>query len=239
LLTEVGSRIALKAKSLINEADFIKEIAKTYQNPFAGEIKIGAIPTLAPYLFPKILPNLSRQFKELKVFLIEDKTNILLDKIVNGQVDCGFLALPIDNIDLSKELIFEDKFYLAVHKTNKLFKKKITTQFDLLDQDLLLLEEGHCLRNQALAVCSLKGINENQDFRATSLETLRQMIENGNGITIMPEIAINRKSKNTRYIPYGKPQHFRKIVFVYRKTNAREKLFTEIKKISKNTNYYS
>ena len=74
MLTEVGSRIALKAKSLINEADFIKEIAKTYQNPFAGEIKIGAIPTLAPYLFPKILPNLSRQFKELKVFLIEDKT---------------------------------------------------------------------------------------------------------------------------------------------------------------------
>src|SRR6056300_1601470 len=146
--------------------------------------KIGAIPTLAPYLFPKILPNLSKQFKELKVFLIEDKTNILLDKIVNGQVDCGFLALPIDNIDLNKELIFEDKFYLAVHKTNKLFKKKITTQFDLLDQDLLLLEEGHCLRNQALAVCSLKGINENQDFRATSLETLRQMIENGNGITI-------------------------------------------------------
>jgi LysR family hydrogen peroxide-inducible transcriptional activator len=171
--------------------------------------------------------------------LIEDKTNILLDKIINGQVDCGFLALPLDNIDLNKELIFEDKFYLAVHKTNKLYKKKVTTQFDLLDQDLLLLEEGHCLRNQALAVCSLKGINENQDFRATSLETLRQMIENGNGITIMPEIAINRKSKNTRYIPYGKPQHFRKIVFVYRKTSAREKLFTEIKKISKNTNYYS
>ena len=116
---------------------------------------------------------------------------------------------------------------------NNLSKKKYTTQHDLVGQDLLLLEEGHCLRSQALEVCSLKGINENQDFRATSLETLRQMIDSGNGITLIPEIATKIKSRNIKYIPYGKPQHFRKIALVYRKTSPREKLFTEIKRIGK------
>jgi len=98
---------------------------------------------------------------------------------------------------------------------------------------LLLLEEGHCLRSQALEVCSLKGINENQDFRATSLETLRQMIDSGNGVTLIPEIATKIKSRNIKYIPYGKPQHFRKIALVYRKTTKKEKLFKEFIKVSK------
>lgn len=232
LLTEVGSRIALKAKSLLNEADFIKEIAKTYQDPYAGQIKLGGIPTLAPYLFPTLLRSLTKEFKKLKIYLIEEKTDQLIEKITNGEIDCGFLALPINNTDLHQEFIFEDKLFLAVHKSNSLSKKKYTTQNDLVEQDLLLLEEGHCLRSQALEVCSLKGINENQDFRATSLETLRQMIDSGNGITLIPEIATKIKSRNIKYIAYGQPQHFRKIALVYRKSSPREKLFKEFIKLN-------
>lgn len=231
IATDPGKKIAKIAENILFEVDEIKKIAKAAQSPFAGVFKLGAFPTLAPYLFPKVIPKIKKKHPQLSLRLIEEKTDDLLEQLHAGELDAVLLALPIaadsqyDTISL-----FHDEFYLAVAKEHPLAKLKSISQARLAEQELLLLTEGHCLREQALELCELAHAKEAPTFRATSLETLRQMVAINEGITLMPNIAINKKDPIV-YIPFTKPTPSREIGIVYRKESARIECINSIAEI--------
>lgn len=229
MITTVGRDITERAKRILRDVDEIKEVARFYQDPFAGKLKIGAFPTLAPYFFPKIIPNTTKKFLGLKLFLIEEKTDILIQKLRDGEIDAAFLAIPLPTEEGTLEYteIFDDNFILAVSPKHKFAKRRSMTCNDLHGETLLLLEDGHCLRNQALDICSLVGATENQEFRATSLETLRAMVAANIGITLIPELA-KKENDGIIYIPFRFHPPTRKIALVWRKTSARKECFKEI-----------
>lgn len=231
LVTKVGKEIIKKAEVILREAEEIKNIAQNSKDPFSGELRIGGFPTLASYFFPKVIGKISKKFPQLKLLLIEEKTEELLRKLQNGEIDTAFIAMPVSNETLLSQKIFEEDFLLAVPSNHALAKKKKIESKDLKGQSLMLLEEGHCLRNQALEACSMLGAFEQQDFRASSLETLRQMVISGAGITLMPKIAVRTEDK----ISYIRIDHApkRTIGLYWRKSSTRKSLIEEIIKIAK------
>lgn len=226
LVTKVGVEIIKKSQEILKVAEEIKKISKNSSDIKAGEIRIGAFPTLASYYFPKIIQKISKKFPKLKLFLVEEKTEILVEKLKNGEIDCAFLAMPILQHDFSCRKIFEEPFYLGLPKHHKLAKNKIICKKDLRGQELMLLEDGHCLRSQALEICSLLNAFESSDFKASSLETLRQMVEIGAGITLIPQIAI-RKNDNISYVEIEHAP-MREIGLYWRKNYYREELMEVI-----------
>ena len=221
LITEIGEQIIDQAKKVLVEIAEIKNLANFAKNPMAGKLYIGAFPTLAAYYFPKLLKFLRKDFPELRNFLVEEKTEILIQKLQNGELDCAFLALP-NLAETNSVKIFSERFLLAVPKNHDLAKLAKSTKSkasgkktaeissknyfgsvaleDLKNQELMLLEDGHCLRSQALEVCALGNLVEMEGFRASSLETLRQMVASGNGITLIPEIAV-KNDPEIVYLP--------------------------------------
>ena len=226
ITTEVGEKIIDKANIILRESAAIKEIAQNYKNPLSGEFRIGAFPTLSPYLFPQIVHKISKKFPQLKLLLIEEKTAELIRQLKEGIIDAAFIAMPI-------EKIFEEEFLLTVPKNHELAKKKKVSKKDLEGRHLMLLEEGHCLRNQALEACSTLGISEKEDFRATSLETLRQMVIAGAGITLMPKIAVKKEDSKISYIEIENAPK-RVIGLLSRKSFIRKDLVSKIAEVSKN-----
>ncbi len=231
LITKAGKEILKKAELILRESEEIKNIAKNFKDPFSGDFRIGAFPTLASYYFPKIVGTISKNFPDLKIFLVEEKTEILLQKLKNGDLDAAFIAMPLNENDLEGVKIFSEEFLLALPNNHILAKKKKVSNKELKGVEMMLLEEGHCLRNQALEACSMLGSFEKQDFRATSLETLRQMVANGLGITLMPEIAIKKDDK----IIYVEIENAikRTIGLYWRKGSQRAKLIHKIIEIIK------
>lgn len=223
MVTKVGQEIADRAAKILRDANEIKDLAKTYHDPFAGDLRMGAFPTLAPYLLPQIVPDIVSEYPNLKLLLIEEKTDALVKMLREGEIDVALLALPIDVDSLDSIELFQDDFLLALPPSHHLAKRKYITHQDLQSESLLLLEEGHCLREQALDVCSLIGTSESQDFRATSLETLRQMVASGVGITLIPESA-KKENDGIVYLPFKSQPLSRRIALVFRKTSPKLKL---------------
>lgn len=232
LITQVGKDVVARARKLLQEADEIKSLVKNYHDPFATEIKLGAFPTLAPYFLPNVVTKINDDMPNLKLLLVEEKTEQLLEKIKQGEIDAAFLALPVEDDSLEYVSLFEDEFLLTAHKDYPLAKKTSVKKSDISDEELLLLEDGHCLREQALEVCDLMKASERQDFRATSLETLRQMVASGVGITLIPRIAA-QEHKDISYIPFKKPKPSRTIALVWRKTSTRKECLKKVSKIIK------
>jgi LysR family hydrogen peroxide-inducible transcriptional activator len=230
LITKIGAEIIKKAEIILQQEKEIKLIAKNSINPESGEIRIGAFPTLASYFFPTAIKKISKKFPQLKIYLIEEKTEILIEKLQNGEIDCAFLAHPIaENSAFEHKKIFSEDFLLAVNKKNSLAKKKKIKASDLKGKNLMLLEDGHCLRGQALEACSLFGAFENRDFRASSLETLRQMVALDNGITLIPQIAALKNSQIC-YVELDEKIK-RTIALYFRKTSIYKNLVLEIAKL--------
>jgi LysR family hydrogen peroxide-inducible transcriptional activator len=232
ILTEIGALILERAKRILAEVDEIKRIATNAQNPFAGTLKIGAFPTLAPYYFPKIIAPMQKNFPDLKLILVEEKTHILIEKLNSGDIDCTFLATPIINDIFEQTDLFYDEFYLAVSKKHELAKNTSMTYNGLKKYPILLLEEGHCLREQALELCHISQLEEEKNFRATSLETLRQMVIANTGITLIPKLAMN-DNENIVYIPFEKNPPSRHIALFWRKSTSRIKLMHKMSEILK------
>ena len=205
-------------------------MAATAQDPLAGNFRLGAFPTLATYLFPQLVSQIKQALPRIRLILIEEKTEQLLLQLRSGLIDAALLALPIDEDFLTTATLFEDEFLLAVASDHPLASKAVVEQSDLAGEPLLLLDEGHCLRGQALQVCQNIGAHEEQDFRATSLETLRQMVCAGTGITFMPRIAI-REETGIRYQSFLPPAPSRTIGLAWRKTSARIALMNEIARL--------
>jgi len=190
LLTEVGREIVQRAREVLNEVEQIKLIARRTLDPESGTLRLGIFPTLGPYLLPHVVPQIRDRFPRLELLLIEEKTEVILRQLREGRLDAGILALPLNDQQLHCEFLFEEPFVVAVPEGNSLTEHRSLDLDDLAEQSVLLLEDGHCLRDQALEVCQLAGASEKSGFRATSLETLRQMVAANVGITLLPMLAV-------------------------------------------------
>ena len=223
LLTEVGREIAQRARDVLNEVDQIRAIARRTLDPESGTVRLGIFPTLGPYLLPHIVPRIRERFPRLELLLVEEKTEVVLRQLREGRLDAAILALPIHDDQLHAELLFEEPFLLAVPERHELARRKALKLDDLADQSLLLLEDGHCLRDQALEVCHLAGASEKSGFRATSLETLRQMVAANVGITLLPTLAVQppvAQSENVHLLAFRGDAPSRRIAMVWRKSSA-------------------
>lgn len=231
MLTVIGQEMVAHARVMLAEAEQIKQIAKAAKNPLSGLLKLGAFPTLAPYIFPKIVPAIKDSLPQIELILIEEKTEQLIEKLLKGEIDCALLALPVEHTGLIAQEIFWEAFVLAMPRSHPLAKKTEISLADLAHQPMLLLDDGHCLRDQSLALCSRIGSGESNSYRATSLETLRNMIAAGNGMTFMPKLAIQESTAYIHYVPFKQPVPGRKIGLLYRKSSARIALFDRLGKV--------
>ncbi|HLB43218.1 MAG TPA: DNA-binding transcriptional regulator OxyR [Gammaproteobacteria bacterium] len=227
LLTTTGIIITERARHILQQVEEMRDLAKLAKDPYSGELKIGIIPTLAPYLLPLIIPSLSKKFSKISFYLIEEKTAVLIEKLKIGKLDAAFLALPIVETSFTTSLLFEEEFLLAVPSAHPLAKRKTIKQNDLDNQPVLLLEEGHCMREQTLALCHKMNATEIQNFRATSLETLRHMVAADNGITLMPTLAC-QLNDGISYIPFSSPKPMRSIALFWRFSTTKKILLEDI-----------
>ncbi|WP_312318281.1 DNA-binding transcriptional regulator OxyR [Stenotrophomonas sp.] len=190
MLTHAGLEAAARARVIVAEIDELKEAARRARDPEAGTVRLGIFPTLGPYLLPHVIPGIRKRYPHLELLLVEEKSDELLHRLRDGRLDAALLALPVDDDSLHAEFLFEEPFLLAVSSKHPLAGRDHLDAEELSTQRLLLLEDGHCLRDQALAVCRMFGANEKSEFRATSLETLRQMVAADVGITLLPTLAV-------------------------------------------------
>lgn len=227
LLTDVGRQVVDRARSIVREADQIREIARRSQNPLSGTLSLGFIPTLGPYLMPHVMPPLHAAFENIRWHLSEYQTHELLDRLKQGTLDVGVMALPFgaeDHSQLKTRRLFREPFVAALPPGHALAAKTSVTTDDLSPDALLLLQDGHCLRDQALSVCGVA--DPASEFTATSLETLRQMVAAGLGVTLLPQLAVHGAPATVRkealtIRPFGKPVPYREIGAVWRRSSAK------------------
>lgn len=228
-LTEAGAEIVARSREMLRASEEVLELARSHRDPLAGRLRVGLIPTVGPYLLPQVAPAARKALPRLTLLLYEYRTEPLLEKLHAGELDLGILALPVHTDGLQSRELFDEPFLVALPREHRLAKRAALRIEDLSEEPLLLLEEGHCLRDQALAVCNRAGAQENQDFRATSLETLRQMVASGAGITLLPELACRteiaargeRAAGGIVVKPFVKPAPIRRVGAVWRASTAR------------------
>jgi LysR family hydrogen peroxide-inducible transcriptional activator len=232
-LTAAGEEIVERARRILEASEEIIELARGHRDPLAGRIKLALLPTIGPYLLPNVAAKLRKQLPRLELMLYEYQTDTMLEKLHSGEIDVGILALPVQMDGLESHVLYREPFTVAMPASHKLAGKPSIRVEDLSHETLLLLEDGHCLRDQALDVCSGTDVHEKQDFRATSLETLRQMVAAGVGITLLPELAGRGAYGNARGVtikPFAKPVPTRTIGAVWRKSSARREAILALAK---------
>ncbi|OOR99762.1 DNA-binding transcriptional regulator OxyR [Haemophilus paracuniculus] len=217
LFTQAGLMLVEQAKAILREVNVFKEMVSNQGKEMAGPIHIGIIPTLSPYLLPIILPTLKSQYPELELFLYEQQTAQLMNQLEAGQLDCAILALGKETEPFIEVPMFKERMLLAVSARHEWASRDKVDLKELNNCEMLLLDDGHCLRSQTLDYCMNVGAKENQHFKATSLETLRNMVAADTGITLIPELASRVGSENAiRYLPFSDPEPYRAIGLVYR-----------------------
>ena len=236
MITPIGAAILERARRILQEEKEIRTLARNSLSPFTGDFLLGAFPTLAPYFLPHIIPAIHVALPALRLLLVEEKTEVLLQKLRSGTLDAALIALPVQDGKLVTLPLMDDPFLLAVPSKHKLAKKSSVTLDSLAGEELLLLEEGHCLRDQALSVCHTLKATESGDFRATSLETLRQMVAAGVGITLIPRLAM-RHDDGITYIPFASPAPSRSIGLVWRASSPRKACIEKLAQIIKSRSH--
>lgn len=230
MLTPAGEQLVLEARKVLRAASAFEESAQALLDPLSGDLHLGLIPTLAPYVLPHIMADLNKRLPKINFYLHEDKTQHLLQALDEGKLDV--LILPwLDDMDKFERYdLFEEPLILACSPQHALADKKSLVLSDLKDQQILTLEDGHCLRDQALGYCFTAGANEDHRFKATSLETLRHMVASNMGITLLPKLAtLNLVPGNAiRYIPFATPPPVRLISLLVRPGYSRLACIREV-----------
>lgn len=223
MLTPAGREAAARAHGIVAEVEQMKEAARRSRDPEAGSVRLGIFPTLGPYLLPHVVPAIRARFPHMELLLVEEKSDTLLAQLRGGQLDAALLALPVNDEQLHAQFLFEEPFVLAVPENHPLAAHDRLSLPELAQQRLLLLQDGHCLRDHALDVCHLAGAMESE-FQATSLETLRQMVAANVGITLLPILAVKppvARSENIHLLGFdGKNAPSRRIAMVWRRSSA-------------------
>ncbi|MGP9813263.1 LysR substrate-binding domain-containing protein [Rhodopseudomonas sp. NSM] len=233
-LTEIGREIARRGEDLLTASRDLVDFARHRTRPLTGRLTLGVIPSLAPYLLPKLLPLLQQRYPELRLELRESQTRQLVTEVGSGALDAALLALPAGNRELDTIALFDDEFLLAVPADDPR-PETATVAVDEIDQSrLILLEDGHCLRDQALAFCATArnraiaiGGTSTTTFGASSLTTVIQMVAAGYGLTLIPQIAaeIERRDTRVKFLRLRRPQPGRTIGLAFRKTSPRRQDF--------------
>ena len=225
-LTAAGEAVLAHARRMLDEYEALRDAARRFREPGAGPLHFGVFPTLAPYFLPHVVAPLHARYPRLQLRLTEGKTSDLVEALDNGQLDVAALALPAPGA-LEAETLFEEPFLLAMHPSHALARRERVEPGDLAAQTLLLLDEGHCLRDQALEVCDRVGAEESQVFRATSLETLKHMIATDpSNMTLVPEMAV--REDGLRYVPFAEPAPSRRIGLVWRRRAVHEAFYRQL-----------
>lgn len=228
LATPAGELVTARAREVLRCVGDLVAQARSFGAPLAGPLRLGVIPTIAPYLLPGVMPALRERFPKLQLFLWEDHTDRLLARLAEGQLDLLLLAREAELGDVSLLDLFRDPFLLAVPNDHAFAKRKRVRQTDLEGEQLVLLQEGHCLRSQALSLCSTRGAGESREFQASSLSTLIQTVAAGSGMTLIPEIALEVEGHPDRglsFVPFSKPEPARTISLAWRRSSPREAEF--------------
>ncbi|HYP81473.1 MAG TPA: LysR substrate-binding domain-containing protein [Steroidobacteraceae bacterium] len=223
-LTEAGVQVVARARRIIEASDEIVALSQLQRDPLAGRLRLALLPTIGPYLLPLVASRIRRKLPRLELLMYEYQTGPMLDHLHAGDIDVGILALPVPADGLVDRRLFDEPFVVAMPESHPLASRKTLKSADLNGETLLLLEDGHCLRDQALDVCRNSSVQEKQDFRATSLETLRQMVASGTGITLLPQLASSGAYGHARgvaIVPFARPAPVRHIGALWRKTTAR------------------
>jgi LysR family hydrogen peroxide-inducible transcriptional activator len=225
-LTAVGEEVVARARELLAGANDLAEIAKSSLAPLTGPLRLGVIPTIAPFLLPEVLPPLRRAHQDLKLYLREDLTGHLLERLRAGSLDVALIALPYDTGDLHVCELFRDEFWFVAREDDPSAKEKEITLRKLDAGEVLLLEEGHCLRDHAISACGPRRGAWKAKVEATSIPTLIQMVDGGLGVTLLPELMLKAGVlKGTKLIarPFASPAPSRTLVLATRRTSPRRR----------------
>jgi LysR family hydrogen peroxide-inducible transcriptional activator len=226
-ITAIGKEIATQARLALTDMEGIIDIAQENQQPLSGHLSLGVIPTIAPFLLPELLPRLRKSFPKLDLFLHEDQTERVYELMMLGELDVILIALPYSLRSVETLSLFRDNFHLACRKGSKLIDPENYAIDNLPEESVLLLEDGHCLRDHALSACKIRNLDKVSKITASSLLTLVQMVDADLGVTFIPEMALHSNLlKHTRIItrPLAK-NSFREIGLVWRKGSRRKKEF--------------
>ena len=230
IMTSVGVDVAERAREVLRGVDDITAYAKRQGGPLSGSVRLGVIPTVGPYVLPRLLPRVRQLFPQLKLYLREEKTPDLVRNLRLGRIDVALLALPVEGRDVESVHLFDDPFVLAVPTTHKLASGPTVTPPQLGEETVLLLDDGHCLRDQALAICGSSPGLEEADVRATSLNTLVQMVANNLGMTLLPAMSVPVEVPASAGIVvrnFADPAPVRKIGLLWRRSSASKSDFHE------------
>ncbi len=232
-LTETGLEIARRTKRILSEVSDLEDFARHRGGVLSGALKFGVIPSVAPYVLPRLLPALQDKHPDLELELRETQTRFLIGELIRGSLDVVMIALPAPLPDIETLPLFDDTFLLAAPAADDLPTRTRITADDIDPDRLILLEEGHCLRDQALAFCSDASRGSLRELGATSLTTVMQMVANGYGVTLIPEIAVpvEVRDERVKLLRFAKPEPFRTIGLGWRKTSSRARDFQALGKI--------
>jgi LysR family hydrogen peroxide-inducible transcriptional activator len=233
VLTDVGQEVARRGERVLAASRDIVDIARHHSRVLSGRLQLGIIPTLAPYVLPKILPLLQRRHSDLQVELRETQTHMLIDELLRGSLDVVMLALPVGESEIETMRLFDDPFLLAVPASDPLPENKRVIAQEIDQSRLILLEEGHCLRDQALAYCAGDRRNTGLGLGATSLATVMQMVANGYGITLVPQVAADVEVRDDRVklLRFAPPLPGRTVGLAWRQTSPRKVDFVALGQI--------
>jgi LysR family hydrogen peroxide-inducible transcriptional activator len=232
VLTDIGIDVAQRAERILAATRDLVDFAR-HRDLLSGRLRLGVIPTLAPYMLPRVLPRLQALHPQLRLEVRETQTKLLLEELTAGALDCVMLALPVDGADVETLPLFGDSFLLAVPASDPRPARRQVTVADVDQSRLILLEEGHCLRDQALAFCATSRHDQPTGLGATSLATVMQMVANGYGVTLVPEVAVDAELHDPRVklLRFAEPQPARSIGLAWRRTSPRQRDFAALGKI--------
>jgi LysR family hydrogen peroxide-inducible transcriptional activator len=225
-LTEIGAEVAERAEGILAAARDLVDFAR-HRDVLTGHLRLGIIPTLAPYILPRVLPPLQARYPQLRLEVRETQTALLVDELAGGELDCVMLALPVEGAEVETLRLFEDPFLLALPADEKAPARRRMSVDDVDQRRLILLEEGHCLRDQALAFCATKRRDAPASLGATSLATVMQMVANGYGVTLLPQVAVDAEGRDGRVklMRFAAPEPARTVGLAWRRTSPRKKDF--------------
>lgn len=232
-LTETGREIALRSERILSEVNDLEDFARHRSGVLSGTLRFGVIPSIAPYLLPRLLPVLQEAHPDLELELRETQTRFLVEELVRGSLDVIMIALPAPHPEIETLSLFEDSFLLAAPSDDALSNHARITADDIDQSRLILLEEGHCLRDQALAFCADASGGTLRELGATSLTTVMQMVANGYGVTLIPEIALQVEARDERVklARFAAPEPYRTVGLGWRRTSSRAQDFRALGEI--------
>lgn len=231
--TPLGNQVVAKAHRLLREAEELSELVQSHGAPLAGELRMSVIPTIAPFLLPRILPRLRKERPQLKLFLREEPSAAAIESLHHGRADCVLLALPYATGEVETEILFKDELLVAFPKDDPRDPPALITANMIDENRLLLLEDGHCLKEHALAACNRPEMRASATMIGTSLHTLVQMVDNGLGLTMLPQMAIDAGILNDTQIvarPLKADHAWRDIALVWRRNSPRAEEFRMLAK---------